>query len=623
MAFHNEIAPFAIAYGKEARVLPALMVAQAILESNNGTSELAVKAKNLFGIKKGTNWFGPTYSKSSAEFFNGVWSYPVSEFRVFDSFEDSFANLAAFYQKPRYAAVLGETDFLAAATAAWSAGYATDPTYPQKLYNIYTTYNLQNLEGELMTDIIISTSAGHAGYNVTPGKRGPDGKVEWIWNNKVLLAFASYMAKTFENVKVIRVDDPTGRTDVPLSVRAARANRAGAKAHIDFHHNAMSAAWFDGPGGIETFIMTPRSANPNSYRLAQEVHPRIVKAMGLRDRGIKSANFAMLRETNMAAILTEGGFMDSRVDRRAMDNNRLITAQGEAAAEGAGIYLKAKRREIVTQVSKPTIDYIGEGDSGPAVVDAQTDLVALGYSLTIDGSFGPKMLAVVKEFQSDNKLQVDGFYGPGSRAAAEKLLAALIVLPDKLFRVRESWGNVSSQLGAYGELEGAKEVADLNPGYEVYDDDGKVVYPIVKPAPKPSQKWYRVRDDWSDVIGQKAAFPQPDGLSGAKGIADKFIKEGYKVFDDSGKVVYDPAKEAAVVAAEKAKAEAAAKAAAEKAKAEAAAKAAAEALRLEKEQYEKDYQAGVRLGITDGSAPKEAASREDVVVMLVRALKLK
>lgn len=47
-----------------------------------------------------------------------------------------------------------------------------------------------------------------------------------------------------------------------------------------------------------------------------------------------------------------------------------------------------------------------------------------------------------------------------------------------MYRVRKSWEDVTSQIGAYISLENAKAIADKNPGYTVYDKDGNAVYPI-------------------------------------------------------------------------------------------------------------------------------------------------
>lgn len=49
---------------------------------------------------------------------------------------------------------------------------------------------------------------------------------------------------------------------------------------------------------------------------------------------------------------------------------------------------------------------------------------------------------------------------------------------DKLYRVRKSWSDASSQIGAYSILANAKAMADSHPGYTVYDSTGKAVYPV-------------------------------------------------------------------------------------------------------------------------------------------------
>ena len=49
----------------------------------------------------------------------------------------------------------------------------------------------------------------------------------------------------------------------------------------------------------------------------------------------------------------------------------------------------------------------------------------------------------------------------------------------KYYRVRKSWDDAKSQLGAYTILTNAKAMADKHPGYEVYDWNGKQVYPEV------------------------------------------------------------------------------------------------------------------------------------------------
>ena len=59
----------------------------------------------------------------------------------------------------------------------------------------------------------IAIDAGH-GMN-TPGKRTPSGEREWSFNNKVALAAIAKL-NTYQNVQILRLDDATGKTDIPL-----------------------------------------------------------------------------------------------------------------------------------------------------------------------------------------------------------------------------------------------------------------------------------------------------------------------------------------------------------------------------------------------------------------------
>lgn len=193
----------------------------------------------------------------------------------------------------------------------------------------------------------IVLDAGHS-LN-TPGKRTPNNEREWTFNDKVV-QYAMKKLYEYQNVTILRTDDPSGNTDVPLSTRSKRANDFKADIFVSVHHNALGSVWSDHEG-VETFVYEPIANNPNSKKLADLVHPLIVKAMQTKDRGIKAANFAVLRETNMAAILTEGGFMDSRTDIRKMRDDRFLKMQGEAIAKGIVEYLGL----IPKPLSKPIV----------------------------------------------------------------------------------------------------------------------------------------------------------------------------------------------------------------------------------------------------------------------------
>ena len=157
MAISKEQQDFVAKVGAAARedmsqsgILASLTIAQAILESGWGTSALANNANALFGIKADSRWDGKVYSTTTKECYDGA-SFTEQEalFRAYDSWEDSIADRSAFLVgSSRYAAVIGEKDYKIACTAIHAEGYATDPTYAEKLITIIESYNLAVYDAE-------------------------------------------------------------------------------------------------------------------------------------------------------------------------------------------------------------------------------------------------------------------------------------------------------------------------------------------------------------------------------------------------------------------------------------------------------------------------------------------
>lgn len=183
---------------------------------------------------------------------------------------------------------------------------------------------------------VVAIEAGH-GIN-TAGKRTPDGEREWTFSTVVVESAIKELGKY--KVKIVRLDDPTGKRDVPLRERTDKANKAKSDILVSVHHNAFEGKWGNHTGTV-TFHY------PNSTRgrkLAKKIHPYVVKAYQLRDRGIKSANFHMLRESNMPAILIEGGFMDSRIDIKKLRDKSVLKQAGRNIAQGIVEHLGLKKK---------------------------------------------------------------------------------------------------------------------------------------------------------------------------------------------------------------------------------------------------------------------------------------
>ncbi|GEN23632.1 flagellar rod assembly protein FlgJ [Halomonas cupida] len=121
-----------------------LILAQAALETGWGRREIATQSGgnsyNLFGIKAGASWQGPTTRITTHEVVNGQRYRVEDDFRVYGSFEEAFTDYAGLISgNPRYASVTTAPDAAAAAQALQRGGYATDPAYAAKLIAVMNT----------------------------------------------------------------------------------------------------------------------------------------------------------------------------------------------------------------------------------------------------------------------------------------------------------------------------------------------------------------------------------------------------------------------------------------------------------------------------------------------------
>ena len=118
----------------------SITLAQGMLESSNGQSELAVKGNNHFGIKC-HEWKGPRM------FYND--DRRGECFRKYSTAEESFRDHSDFLRyRDRYKFLfdLETTDYRGWAYGLKRAGYATDPAYPRKLIKLIEDYNLDRFD---------------------------------------------------------------------------------------------------------------------------------------------------------------------------------------------------------------------------------------------------------------------------------------------------------------------------------------------------------------------------------------------------------------------------------------------------------------------------------------------
>lgn len=180
---------------------------------------------------------------------------------------------------------------------------------------------------------------GHGGHD--PGAIGEKSKEA---ENVLAVALAlekKLIAQGYE-VKLSR------RTNVYVSLydRAKMANDWGADIFMSLHDNsAVNKA----ATGFETFIFNGQVSS-NTVKLQNSLHDSIIKGIGLRDRGLKRANFAVIRLTKMPAVLIEYGFISNLTDEKVIGFE--IDKQAQLTFEGINNYYGVKPSNSVP-VTKP------------------------------------------------------------------------------------------------------------------------------------------------------------------------------------------------------------------------------------------------------------------------------
>ena len=180
-----------------------------------------------------------------------------------------------------------------------------------------------------------------------------------------------------------------------------------------------------------------------------------------------------------------------------------------------------------TKTSFTTI--LRKGSSGEEVVLLQQLLIKLGYNVgpdQADGDFGKNTEKAVIKFQEDHHLEADGEVGINTSDALFKAIESTTSSEDEVYRVRKSWADAATQIGAFKNLNSAKAVVDrLGLGYHVYNSKGQEIYPesinII------------INDD-----DPKPAIQYNDVMLGAASKDERGQYRGGQAGDQTGKEVY-------------------------------------------------------------------------------------
>ena len=297
------------------------IIAQAILESASGTSELA-KVHNYFGLKYRENRCpgasGYYIKVGSEQNPDGSYISSAMKWFKFDNMEKGVEGYFDFISISNYAALEGVTDPREYLEKIKAAGYATSLKYVDNLMNVIKKYDLTKYdpqEGEKMAKVFLS--AGHGGSD--PGAVAYGLKEKEI-NLQTMLACKEVLEKHGVHVVCSRTKDEND----PVAEEVKEANASGADYAVSFHANA------GGGDGFEVFYY---STNAKGKRLA-ELAEKHVKKIGQNSRGIKKGDHLyFIRKTTMPAVLFESFFVDNDADNNIGDTIEEQKAFGVAYAK--------------------------------------------------------------------------------------------------------------------------------------------------------------------------------------------------------------------------------------------------------------------------------------------------
>lgn len=196
---------------------------------------------------------------------------------------------------------------------------------------------------------LVALDAGHGLQ--TAGKQTPDGIKEWTLNDKVRDKVVKLL-KGYD-VNFVFPDNNEGKTDENLESRRKIYIDKDADAVVSIHHNAFKGTWGTATG---TSVFIDKNATAGDIELANLIATRLSKYTGLKNRGVHRENFYVINQNSIPAVLTEGGFMDTKKDYAVITSDKGQEAYAKAIAEALIEFLDLKKKNSTTTAKKTTSD---------------------------------------------------------------------------------------------------------------------------------------------------------------------------------------------------------------------------------------------------------------------------
>ena len=188
----------------------------------------------------------------------------------------------------------------------------------------------------------------------TAGKQTPNGIKEWELNDKVRDKIVDNL-KDYD-VEFVFTDNDEGIVDEGLTARRTMYINAKVDAAVSIHHNAYTGTW-NNATGVEVYV--DKKATAKDRELAELIYNNMVSYLGMVGRGIKEADWTVIDQNEIPAVLTEGGFMDGIEDYKIITTDEGQSKYAKAISDALIVFLKLeKKKEEVKEEPKPTTSFV-------------------------------------------------------------------------------------------------------------------------------------------------------------------------------------------------------------------------------------------------------------------------
>ena len=248
----------------------------------------------------------------------------------------------------------------------------------------------------------------------TPGKRTPvvPGLNRQIYENEFNRTAKNKFIEACMRNNFSVYDVKPEFFDVSINERIRRINRQRLSLLVTFAYNAAANEnEFSQANGFEVYYSPRNVQAENSRILSNDVYNKLLQGTQQTGRGVKTLDVGVLSNVNCPSTLIEAGFMTNLREAGLMINPLFQTEVGEETCQGVCQYLNTTYIPRDNITNYPTVR---QGDRTNFVYLLQFILVQYGYNIVVDGIFGSKTTAAVRDFQSNNGLSVDGIVGPNT-----------------------------------------------------------------------------------------------------------------------------------------------------------------------------------------------------------------